>query len=71
MDTLEQLYIQQHQYNTLTPEQNSWEHNPLFEIASDIQLRHAVPEKNTHMFPTPISLLPNTETHTRPTQVIP
>jgi hypothetical protein len=42
MSRLEQFYIRQHQYNnTLTSEQNSGEHNPQFEIAYDIQLRHA------------------------------
>jgi hypothetical protein len=42
MSTLEQFYIPQHQYNNIfAPEQNSGEHNPQFEIAYDIQLRHA------------------------------
>ncbi|GFG35947.1 hypothetical protein Cfor_02918 [Coptotermes formosanus] len=38
MNTLEQFYIQQHQYNnTLIPKQNGGEQNPLFEIAYDTQ----------------------------------
>jgi hypothetical protein len=69
MNILEQFYIQQHQYNnTLTPEQNSGEHNFHFEIAYHIKLR---PERNTQPSPNPDSLPPNTETHTRPTQEIP
>jgi hypothetical protein len=42
MNNLERFYIQQHQYNNIfTPEQNSGEHNSQFEIACDIQHRHA------------------------------
>jgi hypothetical protein len=70
MTALEQFCVQQHQYNTLTHEQNGGEHNPLFETAYDMLLRHAG-TWTEHPSPAPFSLPPSTETHTGPTQLIP
>jgi hypothetical protein len=42
LNTLEELYLQKYQQNSiLIPEQNVGKHNPLFEIAYDLQLQHA------------------------------